>query len=306
MEPKEIKERAKKLGLKEDATQEQVIEKEKDLGIRDTEGKLLTREAFDGLYKKGKIVEDKLKVAEEGKVEAIGRVATLEKENERLRKTTVPPSKPVKGITPLVEVFNERNYPQTKEEWDDLHDEDPLYCTDLRQSYNNRRQSSADERAESARKIQEANKDMFKVDEAGNLILDETGRPQVDEKTEKGKIFLEVCGDDPRLLDVRGGLEKVMEITLGRLGKSKEKKTLEQLNEEKRIAEEKRKKDVKGGAVVSGGNPPPPPPKVEVTFNSKEEEAYVERKIASGVYKDKEHYCRVRDNKEVGYGRGGF
>ena len=297
----ELKDRAKRLGLPEDSNEEAVVVKEKELGMVGKDGKPLTQEAFDDVWKAKKTVEEKLSTAEREKVDAITRAKKAEEEIARLRK---PKTTFTRGA--LSEVYNNENYPETEEEWDDLFDENPRYATDLRQSFNDRRKSSETEIQVTAKKIQDDHKDMFLVDENGNFILDTNGRVQVDPKTPKGKAFLDAVGDDPRILQVKGGLEKVMELALARLDKKKGAESLEKLNKEKEEAEKKRQESVKAGGVASGGKTPPPPKKVDVKFNSKEEEEYVERQVAKGIYKDKEHYCRVRDNKEVPYGRGGF
>lgn len=297
----ELKDRAKRLGLPDDSKEEAVVAKEKELGMIGKDGKPLTQEAFDDVWKAKKTVEEKLSTAEKEKVDAITRANKAEIELARFKKPIVKLK-----TGDLTEVYNEDNFPETEEEWDDLFDENLRYATDLRQSFNNKKKTSEGEIQQVAKKIQDEHKDMFLMDAEGNFILDGNNRVQVDPKTEKGKAFLDAVGDDPRILQVKGGLEKVMELALARLDKRKGAESLEKLNKEKEEAEKKRQENVKAGGVAHGGQNPPPPKKVDVKFNSKEEEEYVERKITQGVFKDKEHYCRVRDNKEVPYGRGGF
>jgi len=81
--------------------------------------------------------EEKLKASEENVVNLVGRVKKLE--------GGAPPASVSAGEKKYGFIDGKWNFPTTKEEWDDLHDEDPIIATDLRQQYNNMAAGQEDE-----------------------------------------------------------------------------------------------------------------------------------------------------------------
>lgn len=270
--------------------------------------KPVTQEAIDRLYGKLKETEErlqdttnKLTTAEQEKVGLVGRVNNLEKR--------VPPA--AATDKPLREVFSEGNYPKTEEEWDDLIAESPTYGTDLRLKYSNSRNKFADSQEKSRQKIMEKHPDMYIRDADGKLVL-QNGFAQLDMKSEKAKLFIQVAEESgvdvdgvPNILKSVNGPEMVMTTVVTRL-KEKEDKLKTDAKAKKDAEEAERQRRVKGGKVIIGGEPPPPPPKVEVKFNSEEERQAAEAAVGAGHFKDLEEYCRVKQDKRIGYGRGGF
>ncbi len=260
------------------------------------DGKPVTQEAIDAIYKKFRETDEALARSEQQNVELVTRL------NERVEPKVVP----VVDESNLKEKYRVDSYPKTEEEWDDLIAEHPTYGTDLRQKYLSSQQNVVDLSAQSRKRVMDKHPDLFLKDANGNYILDRNGDVQFDMTNKKAQIATEIYNRDPSVVHTATGPELVMAEVERRMAGEKEDTVKEKLEEEKRIAEEKRAAEAGGAGVASGGGAPPPKPKVEVKFNSDAEKVSAERMVASGRIASLEDYCRVRDNKEVAYGRGGF
>ena len=254
------------------------------------------------LIEKTKTLEDKLAREAKEKVDALARAKKIEEENERLKKAKPPVPR---EETPINEVYNEENFPQSQEEWDELFATDMTYATDLRQAFNNRRKDAQTDAVKSAKAVQEKHPDMYLRDADSKFILDANGHVQLDVNSEKGKIWNDLVAGDPTILRVRKGAEIVMRAMEARLSDKTNTELQDKLQKDKEAEEAKRKGKVADGGVASGGTTPPAK-KVEVKFNSHEEEAEADKAIARGLFKDKEDYCRYRDKNTAISGRGGF
>ena len=269
-------------------------------------GKPVTQEAIDRIFGKLKETEEKLVRSEKDKVGLVGRISDLEK-----RISPVAPA--LAGDGSLKSKFSEKNYPKTEEEWDDLIADHPTYGTDLRNTYVSSRQKGADVQDQSRKKVEQDHPDMFQRDANGNFIIDTEGVPQIDLTTKKGKIFKEIAeagGIDadgiPHTWKALNGPTLIMTATLARLGQEDEGKVKDELKKKKEKEEKDRLAAAGNANVITGGAPPPPPPKAEVKFNSASEKQLAEDQVKAGKYKDLQEYCNTRDNKTIGYGRGGF
>jgi len=284
----------KKQELKDKAT-----EQEKSAAKK--EGREVSQEVIDRIYGKLKETEERLSRSERDKVGLVGRVRDLERKN----KDAEPGS--------LKEKYNMRNYPTSEEEWEELYNESPMYATDLRFAYQQSRQKGQDEQNKSREKLLKEHPDMYVRDSGGNMVMDDEGYPQLDMSTEKAKIFCEEAqksGYDsdgiPFIMKAINGPEMVMAATMARLRTKEEAKVKEELDKKKKDEESKRQQGAKNAGVASGGTGAPAAPAQKVSFTSDFEKEQAEKEVSAGKYKDLEEYCRIRDNKVVAYGRGGF
>lgn len=272
----------------------------------------VNQEAIDRIFKKQKETEEALERSEREKVDLVGRVKSLEEAGKPPAPAATPPPPGTKtkyGFKPDGSVV----YPATQEEWEDLYDDNPLLATDLRVALNTRQGKTVNAQLESIDKVAKGHPEMFKKDEQGNILKDARGIPVPDIANPKYKRYCEIAAESgvdaagsPVVMGLPDGPEIVALKLEKELYKGKEAELTKKAKEEADAAELARKEKVKaGGTAPPGGAPPAAPKKTEVTFNSASEKAVAEEKVASGKYTDLEEYCRVRDSKEVAYGRGG-
>ncbi len=279
----------------------------------------VTQEAIDRIWKQLKETEEKsdveikklvdqLQMSEEGKVELVERIKALE----------TPPAAPgaEEPKTYGSQADGSTVYPQTEEEWDDLIAERPAFGTDLRTQYKTEVGGRAKEiqgaQLTSALKVaNELLPDMYKKDAEGKTLLDKGGHPVPDDKSELFKIYCQVASEEgvdgqgnPVIFSTKNGPELIALKVKASLGTDRETELKKKAEDERLAAEGKRNQVVKDGKTAPPGHEPPPLAKVEVTFGTDYERQHAEKKVASGVYKNLEEYCRIRDNKAVPYGRG--
>src|SRR3990167_9561400 len=152
------------------------------------------------MYKEGQEKLDtivaKLDKSEKEKVEILGRIATMEK-------NTKPPAKDEE-----VE-YSEENPPKTDEEWNEFFYQNPTLATDLRNKLTSRQRQYKDDwdkkQQESVEELVKLHPDMYKKDEKGNILRDKNGVYLIDENSEKGKIFIDIAGNDPGIMRVATG-----------------------------------------------------------------------------------------------------
>lgn len=273
----------------------------------------LTQEAFDQLYKEMKTATETLDKAniqlgnsEKSNVALVTRIKTLEdKGGEYTPPAGAPPvgGKQAAGGT-LRDVYNEKNFPKTEEEWDDLIADFPTYGTDLRKKYLDGSNSRQTRQLASAKRVQEKHPEMFQRNADGSIKMDEKGFPVPDLENAKTKLFIEIAEEDPNILSVATGPELVMASVEQRMGGKKEEDVKADLEKKKR-EEEERLGRVKAGGTGSGGSGAPPKKEAgSATFNSDAEKDAAETAVASGKYKTLEDYCATRDGREVPYRRG--
>jgi len=263
-----------------------------------------TQEDIDKWYsiaktneEKLKLVTDKLSIAESEKVHLIG----------KLKAAPVVKKQPT-ADTPLSEVFNENNFPTTEEDWNDLHDENPAYATELQLRQNQRKNEFVTKVRDTVEDLVKKHPDMYKKDASGGVARDVHGRPIFDSDSPKGKIFDEIAGSDPTILRVATGAQIVMAAVEGRLRGQTDAQVKSELEKKKKEEEDARIKRVAAGQVAGGGGSgnAPEPVAVEVKYNSDEEKAHVQKEISRGVYKNEQEYMKVKNSNVIPYGRGGF
>jgi len=274
-------------------------------GAKDKEGKPLTQEAFDALFKKYKETEERLNRSEKEKVDLIATKKHI----------TQPPP-----INTEVEFGPQEDgsyvFPQTKDEWEDLFDEDPVLATDLRNEYHrqlgDRNKTLGDSQKKSALKVAEKLPDMYKKDTEGKVLLDSEGHPVPDTESETYKLFAKVAmesGTDPYtkrpiILAAADGPYMVALQVMEKLGQNREDELKRKSKEEMEKAEKDRENKVKAGQTAPKGHQPPPKTKSEVKFNSQAERQAAEVAVSKGSFASLEEYCAIRDNKEIPYNRG--
>jgi len=273
------------------------------------------------LYKEGsekiEVLVNKLNLAEGEKVDLVGRIKKLE--DDKKPPVYVPPE------DGLPKVYTEEDPPQTEQEWNDYFDSNPNAAHELKAKVGTRQNSWRQERVKSAKDLQEKHPDMYfrnedgslkkyKVDISGNyvkaggqLVLDPAGVPHVDEKSEKGKIWMDLA-NDPNFLSSAKAPTIIMGAMENKLRVRKDKDMEDKLEKDKKDKEIKRVKKVDNADVAGGGGEPPAEkPKVEIKYNSKEEEAHVKRQVDKGFYKSEEQYFQIKGSgQEIPAGRGGF
>lgn len=269
--------------------------------------KPVTQEAIDRIYKEMRQTKEQLDRSEETNAQMVARLAEMEARG--VRPTVTAPDED--DDRPLGEKYTPENFPKTKDEWDDLIAEEPMYGVDLRAQFlarqANERNSFEAKQTASRSKVETKHPDMFKRDDSGNFIRDAEGKIQIDQTSAKAKVFVDIVNRDLSIMNSVTWPELAMEAMENRLSGAKEEDVVKKLEEEKAAAEAKRQEEVKAGAVAGGGGAPPAEkPKVEVKFNSDEERKHAEGLVEGGKIKSLEDYCAVRDNNAIGYGRGGF
>jgi hypothetical protein len=293
------------------------------------EEKVVTQEEFNRIYRLYKEGEEKLEVvvaklntSEAEKVNVLERIKALEDKNKERPPAYVPPAE---GEQKLSEVYTEQTPPQTEQEWNDLYDENPTYAHDLKIAVGKTHKSWKDERKNAADELQKKHPDMylrnedgsfkrFKVDERGNYVKvagkpveDPQGIPHMDVNSDKGKIWMGLATDPKFLASARAPLI-IMSAMENEYRKGKDKEMAKKIEEEKKNKDkEKEAKADKTKVAGGGGNPPVEEPKVEIKYNSKEEEAYVKDRVAKGFWKSEEEYFLTKEKGNViPAGRGGF
>lgn len=199
------------------------------------------------------------------------------------------------------------NFPQTKEAWDTLVLEDPTLAMDLRIAYSNKQNAINTDlnraRSDYAKEVQAEHPEMYltELDAAGNPAKDDkgniifkrnaTGEVIFNPNSEKGKLWVQIYNESSRPDGTNPLNDTPNSPRLMR-------------------AELERRLVVKGNAMIASSNGKqnqvvapgvPPPVQFKVSFKSNDEEAHAERAIQRGVYKNKEHYCQIRDNGTSGY-----
>lgn len=215
--------------------------------------------------------------------------------------------------------FSYDNLPQNDDDWDRLFIEDPKLATDLRVFKVNQdlerkgKQSIAEQefykaRKESAKLIWERHPDMYvcEKDESGAVKLDangkpvikydpQTGAPTLDLESEKGKLWVEVYGEDEQAYNTAKSGPRLamleMERRLQERGKQQIQEPKVQQGQSQSSVPDQR------GTLPRGV---PPPVSVKVVFHSDEERQHAELGVQRGTYKSLEEYCAFRDEKHTG------
>lgn len=265
----------------------------------------------------------KLNKSEEEKVKIVAGVKALE---EKLGKTVPTYVPQANDDRPLREVFNENNFPQSEEDWDDLISESPTYGSDLRQKFLNAKSTYDGKRKTALQTLWDKHPDMFQCDAEGKIIFykvgpkgyvkdtegnpipDPSGRPIMNDDSEKAKLFNEIAGNDPRILDSVSAPVIIAEAMENRLSKKKEKDMKDKADKEKDEKEKNRKKKVDAAALATGGDQPPiEETDIKIEYTSDEEKAHVQKAISQGYFKDEKDYFKKKNSGvNIGYGRGGY
>jgi hypothetical protein len=291
----------------------------------------VSQDAINRIWKQLKETEEKsateiaglktqLQNSEQGKVDLVERIKNLE------GKVVVPPAQPEKQYGPQAD--GSVVYPEGEEAWDELIADRPSFGLKLRDMYKEqvggRVEGLRAAQLESAKKVaNEILPGMYKKDADGKaLISDGTqkmgdvvipkGYPVPDESSDVYKVFCQVAAEgevdakgQPVIFQRPDGSELIALKVKNVMGTSREKELREKAEKERVEAEKRRNQGIVNNQVTPPGQSPPPPPTVEVKFNSDAEKEIAERKVAQGIYKDLEDYCRTRDNQVIPAGRGG-
>jgi len=142
---------------------------------------------------------------------------------------------------------------------------------------------------------------MYKKDSEGKLLLDKNGHPVQDETSDVYKVFCQIASEEgtdgkgnPVIFFTKNGPELIALKVKQVLGTERETELKNKAEQERIALEKKREQAVKDGKIAPPGHEPSPTAKVEVTFTSDYEKQRAEQKVAQGVYKDLEDYCRTR------------
>jgi len=218
------------------------------------EKKPLTQEEFDKIYGEMKTAKEKLQ--EE-------RDARLRVEGELFRKE--------EAVKPKEEPTGKM--PKSKEEWQEWYEEDPYAANQW--MVNNTLQASIQsnrintEKQNVIKKIMERHPDMYDINGRFNA------------SSEKGKLWNEIAGKDPSILNVSNGAELVMKAMelelLEKKGKETPKAPVVDENANRRTF------------VPSGGVPPPTNVKVEISDG--------EKRIARKMRLTDEEYAKFKAQK---------
>jgi hypothetical protein len=271
----------------------------------------LTQVNVDRLFRENKEYKEKNTGLENQKNNL---TVELEKyKTQQIPNTEVPPVETpsvVDDTTP--KEYSIHNLPKTEEEWKDLMIDDPVKGNDLRTYYNNKiiqdERSFNEAQTASRRTVQGEHPDMYLAE------LDETGQPRKDDKgnvvlkvdtvsgepifnphSEKGKLWLEIYNENPKIASNPKAPEFLMSAMERRLRVRGEKIVQD--------ANESREQQIQDGQVVTDSVAPPQ--KVEVKFHSDEEKNWAERAVQRGTYANLEEYVKNRDDKDEGYYEAG-
>lgn len=220
-------------------------------------------------------------------------------------KTPQPATPPVQDLgTPT---YGNGNYPQTEAEWNDLFIERPAFATDLRNEYFTRRKTVQTEfettRTNSRKLVQQEHKDMYltELDETGNVRKDASGNPILkldsvsgepifNPDSEKGKLWVEIYGEDPQGWSSIKNAPQLMMAEMERRLRVKGARMIKGQNNEV---------EQDAGGVAPEGVPPPKAPSLK--FDSDEEKAHAERAVSRGTYKSLEEYQKFKNMGDSGY-----
>ncbi len=249
-------------------------------------------------------IAGKLDKSEEEKVALVTAVHKLE---EKFGKIDIAPQPKVNEDTPLKEIFNDGNYPQTEEDWDDLASESPTYAMDLRQRFLGRNKDFNKTASESIKILVENHPDMYMQNEDGSVKYTADGRPIFNKDSKKGKLWMQIA-TDPAFLKSAKAPQIIMENMEARLKKEEDKALKTKIDIEKEEKEKKRAKNVdKSQIAIDGNKPPEKPEEVEIKYENDAEKTHVTQAISSGYYKDERAYFVAKKRGiKIGYGRGGY
>ena len=247
----------------------------------------LTQANADTYFRQSREAQEKLTAAEQ-------RERNLLAELNKLKTSVTTPSvaSPTDGQT---KIYGNGVYPQTKDEWNDLAIEDPIFAVDLRNEYNQRQYTVQNEyakaREDGVKKLISEHSDMYhcEVDETGKLKLDKDGRPivKIDPQTglyafnatsEKGKLWQQIWEEDPQGWQ---SLKNAPSVMMTELEKRLRQKGANMINEQSNSSE------IDQSGVIGQGVPPPKAPPLNLT---EEEKVHAQSMVNKGVYKSLEDY----------------
>jgi hypothetical protein len=267
-----------------------------------------TQANTDKLFREKKELEEKLGTVESQKSNLTAELETYrttgEVKPEVHYNQTVQIPAVEKPAGPVV--YNRENLPQTKEEWDKLALDEPTLAIDLRNHYTNtvaaQQNTFQETQAASRRTVQAEHPDMYlaeldangnpQKDDKGNVVLkrDANGEALFNDKSEKGKLWVQIFNENPRIAENAAAPELLMATMERRLRVSGEQ-VVKDVNDQ-------REQHVQDGQVLAEGITPPP--KVEVKFANDEEQKHAQGMVNRGLYPTLEDYVINRDAKDEG------
>ena len=207
----------------------------------------------------------------------------------------------------LAELNALKTKPQTKDDWNDLFIEDPIFANDLRNEWNSRRRAQEDEyskaRTEGVKTLITEHPDMYhvEVDADGKpklkdgkpivMVDPQTGLYAFNAESEKGKLWMQLYNEDPQGWNSLKNAPSLMMAEMERRLRMKGANMLQNGQNNKVDIDQ-------SGVAPEGVNPPKA---VSLKFASGEERAHAQSAVNRGTAKSLEEQLQLRDQENRGY-----
>ena len=259
-----------------------------------------TQTRFDTMFRQGRESQEKLAAMETREKNLLAELNALK------TKPTIPLSpEPLPSGQP--KQYGNGIYPQTKDDWNDLFIEDPIFANDLRNEWNSRRRAQEDEyskaRTEGVKTLITEHPDMYhvEVDADGKpklkdgkpivMVDPQTGLYAFNAESEKGKLWMQLYNEDPQGWNSLKNAPSLMMAEMERRLRMKGANMLQNGQNNKVDIDQ-------SGVAPEGVNPPKA---VSLKFASEEEKAHAQSSVNRGTYKSLEEYVQLRDQENRGY-----